>query len=198
MKRREFIRLLGGTAAGWPFAVRAQQTVQMRRIGALMNIAEQDPQSLVWAPAFERGLEQRGWTRGGNLQIEYRWASNEVLYRRFAQELVALNPDLILAVGGSSATALQQVTQTIPIVFMGTSDPINRRLVAGMEQPGGNITGFIEYEPSIGRKWLELLKQIAPGVTRVAVLQDPARLSWQHLLTAIEQVAPSLSMEVSP
>ena len=198
MRRREFIKILGGAAAGWPLAARAQQPERMRRIGALMNIAENDLQSTVWASAFERGLEERGWTLGGNMQIEYRWANNENLYRKFAQELVALTPDVILAAGGSSASALQEVTRTIPIVFMGTSDPVNRRLIASMEQPGGNFTGFIEFEPSIGGKWLELLKQIAPSVTRVAVIRDPGRFSWRALLTAIEKAAPSFSVEVSP
>jgi putative ABC transport system substrate-binding protein len=198
MRRRDFIKLLGGTAAGWPLAAPAQQTMPMRRIGALMNVTENDPQSLVWAAAFERGLEERGWRLGGNLQIEYRWANNENLYRRFALELVALNLDATLAVGGSSATALQEVTRTLPIVFVGTSDPVNRRLVASMDQPGANITGFIEFESSIGSKWLELLKQIAPSVTRVAVVRDPVRLSWIRQLTAIETAAPSFSVEVSP
>jgi putative ABC transport system substrate-binding protein len=198
MQRREFITLLGGAAAAWPFTARAQQPMRMRRIGALMNIVENNPQSIIWASAFEQGLEERGWTLGSNLQIEYRWANNENLYRRFARELVALTPDVILAVGGSSATALQEVTRTIPIVFVGTSDPVNRRLIASMEQPGGNITGFIEFESSIGGKWLELLKQIAPSVTRVAVVRDPERFSPIRLLTAIEMAAPSFSVEVSP
>ena len=198
MQRHEFITLLGGAAAAWPFTARAQQPMRMRRIGALMNIVENNPQSIIWASAFEQGLEERGWTLGSNLQIEYRWANNENLYRRFARELVALTPDVILAVGGSSATALQEVTRTIPIVFVGTSDPVNRRLIASMEQPGGNITGFIEFESSIGGKWLELLKQIAPSVTRVAVVRDPERFSPIRLLTAIEMAAPSFSVEVSP
>jgi putative tryptophan/tyrosine transport system substrate-binding protein len=198
MRRREFIKLFGGTALGWPLAARAQPPVRVRRIGALMNIPENDPQSIIWASAFERGLKERGWTLGSNLQIEYRWANNENLYRRFARELVALTPDVILAVSGSSATALQEVTGTIPIVFMGTSDPVNRRLIASMEQPGGNFTGFIEFEPSIGGKWLELLTQIAPRVTRVAVLRDPTRFSWRELVTGIEKAAPSFSVEVSP
>ena len=113
MKRREFIKLLGGTVAGWPLAARAQQATRMRRVGALMNIAENDPQSLVWASAFERGLQERGWTPGANLQIDYRWANDENLYRRFAHELIALTPEVVLAVSGSSATSLE-VTGTIP------------------------------------------------------------------------------------
>ena len=112
--------------------------------------------------------------------------------------MIALAPDVVLAVSGSSATALQEVTRTVPIVFMGTSDPVNRRLIASMEQPGGNITGFIEFESSIGAKWLELLKQIAPSVTRVAVVRDPTRFAWRGLLTAIEKAAPSFSVEVNP
>ena len=198
MERRDFIKLLGGAAAGWAFSASAQPITRMRRIGALMNIAQDDPQSITWASAFRRGLEVQGWTLDVDLQIEYRWANNENLYRRFAQELIALAPDVVLAVSGSSATALQEVTRTVPIVFMGTSDPVNRRLIASMEQPGGNITGFIEFESSIGAKWLELLKQIAPSVTRVAVVRDPTRFAWRGLLTAIEKAAPSFSVEVNP
>src|SRR4029450_13839719 len=117
--------------------------------------------------------------------------------RRFANELVALSPEAVLAVSGSSATALQEVTKTIPVVFMGTSDPINRRLIATMEKPGGNFTGLIEFESSIGGKWLELLKQIAPSVSRVAVIRDPTRFAWRNLMTAIEKAAPSFNVEVS-
>src|SRR5262249_7771927 len=197
MRRREFIRLLVGSA-GWPLAAHAQQSTGTRRIGALMNIAESDPQSRIWAAAFERGLRERGWKLGNDLQIEYRWANDENLYRRFAHELVALTPDLVLAVSGSSATALQEVTNAIPVVFMGTSDPVNRRLIASMEKPGGNFTGFIEFESSIGGKWLAILKQIAPGVTRVAVIRDPTRFAWKNLVVAIEKAAPSFSVEVSP
>jgi putative tryptophan/tyrosine transport system substrate-binding protein len=197
MRRREFIKFLGGAAAGWPLAAHAQQSTGRRRIGALMNIAENDPQSLVWASAFERGLRERGWTLGNNLQVEYRWANDENLYRRFAHELVALSPEVVLAVSGSSATALQEVTKTIPVVFIGTSDPVNRRLIAAMEKPGGNFTGFIEFESSIGGKWLELLKLIAPSVTRVAVIRDPTRFAWRSLLTAIEKAAPSFNVEAT-
>jgi len=197
MRRREFIKLFVGAAAGWPLAAHAQQPTGARRIGALMNIAESDPQSLIWASAFERGLRERGWKLGNDLQIEYRWANDENLYRRFAHELVALTPDLVLAVSGSSATASKEVTNAIPVVFMGTSDSVNRRLIATMEKPGGNFTGFIEFESSIGGKWLELLKQTAPSVTRVAVLRHPTRLAWRNLLAAIEAAAPSLNVEVT-
>jgi putative tryptophan/tyrosine transport system substrate-binding protein len=198
MRRREFIALLGGTAATWPLATRAQQAVRVRRIGALMSIAESDSQSTVWSSAFERGLTEHGWKPGNDLKIEYRWANDENLYRRFARELLATTPEVVLAVSGSSASALQEVTSTVPVVFMATSDPINRRLIANMEKPGGNFTGFIEFEPDIGAKWLELLKKIAPNVKRVAVLRDPTRFSWRSLVSAIEKAAPSLSVDVVP
>jgi len=198
MKRREFIKILGGTAVGWPFAARAQQSARMQRIGVLMSTADTDTQSKAGISAFVRGLEERSWTLGGNVQIEYRWAqANENLYRRFAQELVALAPDVILAVGGTGASALQQVTRTIPIVFVATNDPIDRGLVASIERPGGNTTGFIDFEFGIGRKWLELLKQIAPSVSRVAVIRNPLRFSGIGL-AAIEKAAPSFNVEVSP
>src|SRR4249920_4219 len=146
MRRRDFITLLGGTAVFWPLAARAQQSAQVRRAGALMNIAENDPEARVWAAAFEQGIEKQGWKLGDDLQIEYRWANNESLYRRFAQELAGLNPDVILAVSGSSASALQEATSTVPVVFIATSDPIARRLIASMEKPGGNFTGYVEFE----------------------------------------------------
>jgi putative ABC transport system substrate-binding protein len=198
MRRRDFITLLGGTAALWPLAARAQQSNQVRRAGALMNIAENDADARVWASAFEQGMEKQGWKPGHNLQIEYRWANNDSLLKRFAQELVNLNPDVILAVSGSSASALQEATSTVPVVFMRTSDPVNRRLIASMEKPGGNFTGYVEFEAGIGVKWLELLKQIAPNVTRVVVIQDPMRSTWRHVLTGIEKAAPSFNVQVTP
>jgi putative tryptophan/tyrosine transport system substrate-binding protein len=198
MRRREFIKLLGGTVAGWPFAAGAQQSVRMQRIGMLMSTAETDMQSTVGASTFVRGLEERGWTVGSNVQIEYRWtAANTNLYRRFAQELVALSPDVILAVGGIGVSALQQATRTIPIVFVATNDPVDRGLIASIERPGGNTTGFIDFEFSMGRKWLELLKQIAPSVSRVAVIRNPVQFSGIGL-AAIEKAAPSFGVEVSP
>jgi putative ABC transport system substrate-binding protein len=198
MRRRDFIKVLGGTAVGWPFVARAQEAVRMRRVGMLMSTAETDVQSMVGTAAFVRGLEERGWRLGGNVQIEYRWAAaNANLYRRFAQELVTLAPDVILAVGGVGVSALQQVTRTIPIVFVGTNDPIDRGLIASIERPGGNTTGFIAFEFSIGRKWLELLKQIAPSVSRVAVIRNPVQFSGIGL-AAIEKAAPPFNVAVSP
>lgn len=198
MERRDFIKLLGGAAAGWAFSASAQPITRMRRIGALMNIAQDDPQSITWASAFRRGLEVQGWTLDVDLQIEYRWANNDSLLKRFAQELVGLNPEVILAASASSASALQEATSTVPVVFMRTSDPVNRRLIASMEKPGGNFTGYVEFEAGIGVKWLELLKQIAPNVTRVAVVQDPMRSTWRHVLTGIEKAAPSFNVQVTP
>jgi len=198
MRRRDFIILLGGTAASWPLAARAQQPVQVRRVGALMNIAESDPEARVWAAAFEQGMEKQGWKPGHNLQIEYRWANNDSLLKRFARELIELNPDVVLAVSGSSASALQEATSTVPVVFVRTSDPVNRRLIASMEKPGANFTGYVEFEPGIGVKWLEMLKQIAPNVTRVAVVQDPMRSTWKHVLTGIEKAAPWFNVQVTP
>lgn len=214
MRRRDFIALLGGTAVLWPLAARAQQSAQIpnqvpnqvpsqvpsqvRRAGALMNIAENDPDARVWVSAFEQWMEKQGWKPGHNLQIEYRWANNDSLLKRFAQELVKLNPDVILAVSGSSASALQEATSTVPVVFMRTSDPVNRRLIASMEKPGGNFTGYVEFEAGIGVKWLELLKQVAPNVTRVAVIQDPMRSTWGPVLAGIEKAAPSFNVQVTP
>jgi putative ABC transport system substrate-binding protein len=198
MKRRDFITLLGGTAMLWPFAARAQQSTQMRRVGALMSIAENDPQARVWAAAFEQGLVKQGWKPGQNEQIEYRWANNDSLYKRYAQELVDLNPEVILAASATSASALQEATSTVPVVFMGTSDPVNRRLIVSMEKPGGNFTGYVEFEPGIGVKWLELLKQVAPNVTRVAVVHDPMRSTWKTVLAEIEKAAPWFNMKATP
>jgi putative ABC transport system substrate-binding protein len=198
MRRREFISLLGGVVVAWPPAAHAQQSARMQRIGVLMSTADTDARSKVGVSTFVRGLEERGWTLGGNVQIEYRWAAaNENLYRRFAQELVALAPDVIVAVGGTGVSALQQVTRTIPIVFVGTNNPIERGLIASIERPGGNTTGFIDFEFSIGRKWLELLKQVAPTVSRVAVIRNPVQFSGIGL-AAVEKAAPSFNVEVGP
>jgi putative ABC transport system substrate-binding protein len=198
MQRREFITLLGGAAA-WPLAAQAQQPERLRRIGVLMNIAENDPEAAVRVLAFVRGLAERGWTLGGNMQIEYRWAAgNANLYRKYAPELFALAPDVLLATGGTGVGALQQVTRTIPIVFVGTTDPVIRGLIASMARPGGNTTGFIEFEYSMCGKWLELLRQIAPSVSRVAVVRDPVEFSGIGQMAAIQTAAPSFGVEVSP
>jgi len=198
LRRREFIKVVGGAAAGWPLVARAQQSTGTRRIGVLMSTAETDVQSKIGVSTFERGLQERGWKPGENLQIEYRWtASNANLYRRFAQELIGLAPDVILAAGATGVSELQQVTQTIPIVFLGTNDPIDRGLIKSMERPGGNVTGFIDFEFAMARTWLDLLKQLAPGVSRVAVIRNPVQFSGIGL-AAVEKAAPSFNVQVNP
>jgi putative ABC transport system substrate-binding protein len=199
MRRREFIGLVGGAAVTLPLAARAQQTERMRRIGVFMNLAANDPQSSKQISAFLDGLRERGWTSGRNLQIEYRWAADDTrLYHKHAQELIAIAPDVLLVGGGTATGILQQLTSTVPIVFVEASDPVNRGLVASLAQPGGNITGFTQFEFSIGGKWLELLKQIAPSVRRAAVIRDPTQSSAVGQFAAIQALAPSLGVEISP
>jgi putative ABC transport system substrate-binding protein len=199
MRRREFIGLVGGAAVTLPLAARAQQTERMRRIGVFMNLAANDPQSSKQISAFLDGLRERGWTSGRNLQIEYRWAADDTrLYHKHAQELIAIAPDVLLVGGGTATGILQQLTSTVPIVFVEASDPVNRGLVASLAQPGGNITGFTQFEFSIGGKWLELLKQIAPSVRRAAVIRDPTQSSAVGQFAAIHALAPSLGVEISP
>jgi putative ABC transport system substrate-binding protein len=198
MRRREFIAGLG-SAAAWPVVARAQQGERVRRVGALMNLSSDDLESTLDVAAFVRGMEERGWKLGDNLQIEYRWGMGDPnLYRKFAAELVKIAPDVILAVGGTAVGPLQQATGTIPIVFVLVTDPVNRGLVASLSQPGGNATGFTQFEFSISGKWLELLKQIAPRLTRVAVIRDPAQFSGVGQLASIATVASSLGVELSP
>jgi putative ABC transport system substrate-binding protein len=195
MKRREFITLLGGAAA-WPLAARAQQPQKMRRIGVLMNLAADDPEALSRITAFVQGLQQLGWTEGRNMRIDTRWGAGDAArFHRYAEELLALVPDVVLASGTPAIQALQQATRTVPIVFASVGDPVGMGLVASLARPGGNVTGFTPMEFTSGAKWLELLKEIAPRVTRVAVLRDltigPAQLS------AIQAVAPSFGVELS-
>src|SRR5215471_2801238 len=199
MRRRDFINAVAGAAAAWPLSVRAQQLEQIRRIGVLMNIAENDPEAAVQVATLVQALKGRGWIVGTNLQIDYRWAAGDSnLCRKYAPELVALAPNVILVVGGTATGELQRATRTIPIVFVGTTDPVNRGLIESMARPGGNTTGFIEYEFGLCGKWLELLKQIAPKVSRVMVVRDPSETSGIGQLTAIQILAPSLGVEVAP
>jgi len=197
MRRRQFITLACG-AAVWPLAALAQPD-RLRRIGVLMNTAEDDPQSKARASAFVRGLQERGWTLGGNVQIEYRWgAGSAKLYYQYASELAATAPDVVLASGGTAVGALQQITRTIPIVFVGTTDPVNRGLVASMARPGGNTTGFVEFEFSLSGKWLELLKQIMPNVSRVVVVRNPSLTSGVGQMAAVQTAAASFGIETTP
>jgi putative tryptophan/tyrosine transport system substrate-binding protein len=198
MRRREFITLLGGAAA-WPLAARAQQPERMRRIGVLTSLASDDAEGQAHLAAFHQGLQQLGWTVGRNVQIDYRWgAGNADRIRKFAAELVALAPDVILSAGSPSVAALQQSTRTVPIVFVTVVDPVSSGFVDSLARPGGNITGFALYEYSIGGKWLELLKEIAPGMTRAAVIRDAALTSGGGQLGVIQAVAPSLGVELRP
>jgi putative ABC transport system substrate-binding protein len=197
MRRREFIGLVGGAAA-WPLAAGAQQLVQMRRMGILLPAAADDTEFQARVGAFLQGLALLGWSIGRNVRIDIRWATaNAADIRRHAAELAALAPDIILANGGSTVTPLLQVTRTVPIVFVTVTDPVGAGLVDSVARPGGNATGFMTAEFSIGGKWLELLKQIAPGVTRVAVLRNSTS-AGPALFAVIQAMAPSLRVEVNP
>ena len=199
MRRREFITLVGGTAATWPLAARAQQGEQMRRIGVLVSAVEGDPKQLEYITAFAQGLAELGWTVGRNVRIEYRWGAGDLdRFRRYAAELVALSPDVVLASAGSIVGAFQQASRTVPIVFVTTIDPVGGGWVESLSRPGTNATGFALYEFSMSGKWLELLKEIAPGVKRVAVIRDPSVPAGSGGLAAIQTVAPSLGVELTP
>ena len=198
LKRREFITLLGGAAAAWPLAAHAQPE-RMRRIGVLNTLAADDALAQARQGAFLQGLQQSGWTIGRNVQVEARWAAGDPdRLRKYAVELVALAPDVILASGNAAAAPVLQATRTVPIVFVIVPDPVGAGFVDSLPQPGGNATGFLAFEYGLSGKWLELLKDIAPGVTRVAVLRDPALASGPGQFAAIQSMAPSLGVEVSP
>jgi putative ABC transport system substrate-binding protein len=198
MRRRKFITLLGG-AASWPLAARAQQRKRMRRVGVLMATGANDPQVQERNAAFLQGLQQLGWTVGENLQIDYRWAvGNEDDTRKYAAELVALAPDVIFTAGSAGAGPLRRATRTVPIVFTNVPDPVGAGYVNSLARPGGNMTGFSPFEYGIGAKWLELLKEIAPNVTRAAVLRDPAISAGLGLWAAIQSVSPAVAIEVRP
>jgi putative tryptophan/tyrosine transport system substrate-binding protein len=197
MKRRAFIAGLG-VAVAWPFAARAQQAERMRRIGVLMSQAADDPVAQARAKAFQQGLQQLGWTDGRNVRTDYRWAAGNVENSsKYAAELLALAPDVILAMGSATGPVLK-ATRTVPIVFAATSDPVGSGFVNSLSRPGGNATGFMLFEYSLSAKWVELLKQIAPGVTRAAVLRDPSITSGIGQFSVIQSVAPSVGVEVSP
>ena len=198
MRRRDFLGVLGGAAA-WPLAVRAQQADGMRRIGVLLPANASDMKFQIQVQAFEQELKKFGWMIGRNVQIETRWATaNDAEIRRNAAELVAIKPDVILAHGSSTVGPMQQATQTIPIVFPVAGDPVAAGFVESLARPGGNITGFSTFEYSIGAKWLELLKQIAPRLTQAAVLQQPGLPAVLGQFGAIQSAAPSLGVEVKP
>jgi putative ABC transport system substrate-binding protein len=199
MMRREFITLLGGAAVTWPLAARAQQADRVRRIGALIGAPSADnPDAQANIRAFLQVLQQLGWTDGRNVRIDIRWgAGNADDIRKYAAELAALAPDVIFASGTASVGPMLQATRTVPIVFANVADPVGAGFVDSLARPGGNASGFIQFEYSLSGKWLELLKQIAPGVTRAAVLRDPAITSGIGQFAVIQSVAPSVGVEVS-
>jgi putative ABC transport system substrate-binding protein len=199
IRRREFITLLGGAAAAWPLAARAQPSERMRRIGVLTNLAADDPEGQVRFTAFAQALAQLGWNVGQNLRIEQRWAAADAeRIRRYAAELVALTPEVVLATGAAGVAPLLQATRTVPVVFVLVPDPVGAGFVGSLARPGGNATGFVQFDYAISGKWLELLKEIAPDVTRVAVLRDPAITAGQGQIGAILAMAPSFGVEVTP
>jgi len=197
LRRRDFVTLLG-SAAAWPLTARAQQGDRVRRIGILLPAAMDDSRYQTWVGAFLQGLALSGWAIDRNVQIETRWATaNQAEVRRHAAELAALAPDVILAHGAATARPLLQ-TRTVPIVFAIVVDPVGAGLIDSLARPGGNATGFMVFEYSTGGKWLELLKQIAPGVTRAGILRNPTQLSGTSQFAAIQAVAPLLRAEVNP
>jgi putative ABC transport system substrate-binding protein len=199
MKRREFITLVGGTAATWPLAARAQQPEQMRRIGVLMNVAAENPEGHAAVAAFQHELQKLGWSEDRNVRIEIRFGANDIdRDRTYATELVALAPDVILAAGTLSVTALQRVTRTLPTVFVRVADPVGAGVVDTLARPGGNVTGFMNYEYSLSSKWLELLKQIVPRLTHAAIIRDVDNPSGVAQFGAIRTTASSLGVDVSP
>jgi putative ABC transport system substrate-binding protein len=195
VRRRDFITLAGGSAVAWPLAARAQQSGQMRRIGVLMPFAkDKDGQARI--AAFVQGLQKLGWTEGRNLQIEYRWDTGDL--HQAAAELVALSPDVIFANATQAVAALQQATRSVPIVFANVADPVSGGFVASLAKPGGNITGFTNFDYGMGAKWVELLKEIAPNVTHVGVIRDPTVTVSIGQLAAVQTAARSFGLEVSP
>ena len=198
MRRREFITLVGGVAAAWPLAARAQQSA-VRRIGVLMSTAESDPETQRYIRSFQQRLQDLGWVHGRNVQIEYRWggASSDRI-RTYASELVGLKPDVILAQTALVVAPLQRETSTVPIVFMQIVDPLESGFVASLARPGGNLTGFTPFELSTVTKWLELLKEVVPGVARVATIFNPVQPPQLAQFRTIERVAPSVGVIVTP
>jgi ABC-type uncharacterized transport system substrate-binding protein len=197
MRRREFISLLGSATAAWPLAARAQQPDRMRRLGVLIVLVESDTEGQAWLAAFREGLQKLGWRDGHNIRVDYRWATPDVQsIQRFAKELVALQHDLILSANTPTTTGLLQQTRTIPIIFVNVADPIGSGFVASLPQPGGNVTGFITMEPAMAGKWLELLKEIAPRIARVALLFNPAMATYFDIyLNPFKAAAASFTVE---
>jgi putative ABC transport system substrate-binding protein len=200
VKRREFITLLGGAAAAWPLAARAQQSERVRRIGVLMNATAEEPEAQSYVAAFQQGMQELGWSVGRNLRIDLRWGGGDAdLTRRYAAELAALSPDVMLAAGGPVVSAMQRASRTVPIVFAQSIDPVGAGIVASLARPGGNVTGFTQFEYGLSAKWVELLREIAPGTKRVGVLRDPANPAGIGQWAIIQAAASAAAgMEVTP
>jgi putative ABC transport system substrate-binding protein len=197
MKRREFITLLG-SAAAWPLTAHAQQRERIRRVGVLVGLAENDPEIKARLVGFRQGFEKFGWSEGSNVRIDYRFAPAGAQVQSLARELVALQPDVILAQSTPATIAVQAESRTIPIVFAGLADPIGLGLVASLPRPGGNLTGLLLYEEGITGKWLAMLKEIAPNLTRAARVANPKTTSFDYFLRSAEALAPSLAIEIAP
>jgi putative ABC transport system substrate-binding protein len=198
MKRREVITILGGAAATWPLGARAEQSERIHRVGVLVGLAENDPEGQTRLVKFRQGLERLGWFEGRNLSIDYRYAPASAGAQIFAKELVALQPDAILAHGTPLSAALQRETRTIPIVFVGVTDPVYSGFVVSLARPGGNLTGLLLYEVSLTGKWFALLKEMAPSLARALFVANPKTMPYDYFLAAAEGAAPSLSVDVVP
>jgi putative tryptophan/tyrosine transport system substrate-binding protein len=198
MRRREFITILGCAAAIWPLAVRAQQSERVRRVGVLVGLAENDPEMKERLEGLRQGLEKLGWAEGRNLRIDYRFAPAGAQARLLARELIALQPDVILTQSTPATAAMQQETRTIPIVFAGVADPIGSGFAASLSRPGGNLTGLLQYEEGITGKWLAMLKEIAPNLTRAAFVANPRTSAFDYFLQSAKAVAPSLAIDLVP
>jgi putative ABC transport system substrate-binding protein len=199
LKRREVLSVLTGATLAWPLAARAQQSNRMRRVGVLMSTAADDALGQTGIAAFAQGLQQLGWEVGANVRIDTLWGAGDTeRFRKYAADLVALTPDVIVATAASIVGDLQQASRAVPIVFVTTIDPVGSGLVASLARPGGNATGFTSFEFSLSAKLLELLKEIAPGVTRVAVVRDPSVPAGSGGFAAIQTAAPSFGVELTP
>jgi len=197
MRRREFLTLAGGTVVAWPLVARAQQPERMRRLGVLSSLAETDPEAQAWDAAFRKRLVELGWIDGRNVHIDYRWAAGSVdRMRLFARALVQLNPDALVTISTPATAAVQAETRTIPIVFAWVSDPIGSGFVSSLAHPGGNITGFLNIETSVVGKWLSLMREIAPQVSRIGFLYNPQTAPYaQYYLDTFRAASPTLAIE---
>jgi putative tryptophan/tyrosine transport system substrate-binding protein len=198
MRRREFIKVVAGSAVTWPLAARAQQSERVRRIGLLAGLAEDDPEQIARTAAFRQGLAALGWVEGRNARVDFRFAASGAQLQALARELASLQPDVIVAIGTGMVAAVQRETSTIPIVFVGVSDPIGSGFVKSLARPGGNLTGQMSYEESIVGKWLSMLKEIAPDVMRAALIGNPKTGPFDYFLRAGQIEAPSLAITLVP